>query len=208
MAKRNEAERLELITRYERPLWERGALVCGMDEAGRGPLAGPVYAACVILPPKPLIEGVNDSKKLSQKRREALYPLIKEHAVAYGIGVASEQEIDALNILNATKLAFKRAYESMEISCSIALIDAVKGLSINAEQLPLIHGDAVSYLIAAASILAKVERDNYMLALDACYPQYGFTDNKGYGTKRHIEALKQYGPCAAHRRSFIGSFCT
>ncbi len=207
MAKRNEAERLFALTRYERPYWERGIFPAGMDEAGRGPLAGPVYAACVILPEKPLMEGVNDSKKLSEARREALYPLVKEHAIAFGVGTANEEEIDSLNILNATKLAFRRAYESMEISCPLALVDAVKGLDIEAEQVPLVHGDALSYLIAAASILAKVERDRYMKELDALYPAYGFAQNKGYGTKMHIEALKRHGPCPAHRKSFIGHFC-
>lgn len=207
MAKCDEAERLYLLTSYERPYWERGVFPAGMDEAGRGPLAGPVYAACVVLPASPLIAGVNDSKKLSALKREALYPLIKERALALGVGTASEDEIDGVNILNATKLAFQRAYKAMRAPCAAALVDAVKGLDIGAEQVPLIHGDAVSYLIAAASIVAKVERDRYMLALDALYPQYGFKEHKGYGTKRHIEALKKYGPCPAHRKTFIGHFC-
>lgn len=207
MAKAKEAERLHAITAFERSYWEKGIFPAGMDEVGRGPLAGPVYAACVILPQDTLIEGVNDSKKLSELKREALYPIIKERAIAFGIGTADEQEIDGLNILNATKLAFQRAYQSMAFPCTTILVDAVKGLMIDAEQVPLIHGDAISYLIAAASILAKVERDNYMKELDALYPQYGFKEHKGYGTKKHIEALKKYGPCPAHRRSFIGNFC-
>ncbi|HWS30654.1 MAG TPA: ribonuclease HII [Clostridia bacterium] len=207
MAKRNEAERLYTITAYERPYWERGVSLAGMDEAGRGPLAGPVYAACVVMPGKALIEGVNDSKKLSESRREALYPLIRERAIAFGIGTANEQEIDECNILNATKLAFQRAYQNMACPCATVLVDAVKGLLIDVEQIPLIHGDAISYLIAAASILAKVERDRYMKELDTLYPQYGFKEHKGYGTKKHIEALREYGPCPAHRRSFIGNFC-
>ena len=207
MAKRNEAERLFVLTRYERPYWEQGIFPAGMDEAGRGPLAGPVYAACVILPEKPLLEGVNDSKKLSEARRETLYPLIKEQAVAFSVGTANVGEIEELNILNATKLAFRRSYESMGVACKLVLVDAIKGLDIEAEQVPLVHGDALSYLIAAASILAKVERDRYMRELDTLYPAYGFSENKGYGTKRHIEALKKYGPCPAHRKSFIGHFC-
>ncbi len=207
MAKAKEAERLYAITAFERSYWEKGIFPAGMDEVGRGPLAGPVYAACVMLPQDTLIEGVNDSKKLSELKREALYPIIKERAIAFGIGTADEQEIDGLNILNATKLAFQRAYQSMAFPCTTILVDAVKGLMIDAEQVPLIHGDAISYLIAAASILAKVERDNYMKELDALYPQYGFKEHKGYGTKKHIEALKKYGPCPAHRRSFIGNFC-
>ncbi len=207
MAKAKEAERLHAITAFERSYWEKGIFPAGMDEVGRGPLAGPVYAACVMLPQDTLIEGVNDSKKLSELKREALYPIIKERAIAFGIGTADEQEIDGLNILNATKLAFQRAYQSMAFPCTTILVDAVKGLMIDAEQVPLIHGDAISYLIAAASILAKVERDNYMKELDVLYPQYGFKEHKGYGTKKHIEALKKYGPCPAHRRSFIGNFC-
>ncbi|HWR18933.1 MAG TPA: ribonuclease HII [Clostridia bacterium] len=207
MAKAKEAERLHAITAFERSYWEKGIFPAGMDEVGRGPLAGPVYAACVMLPQDTLIEGVNDSKKLSELKREALYPIIKERAIAFGIGTADEQEIDGLNILNATKLAFQRAYQSMAFPCTTILVDAVKGLMIDAEQVPLIHGDAISYLIAAASILAKVERDNYMKELDTLYPQYGFKEHKGYGTKKHIEALKKYGPCPAHRRSFIGNFC-
>ena len=207
MAKTNEAERLHAITVFERSYWGKGIFPAGMDEAGRGPLAGPVYAACVMLPQDTLIEGVNDSKKISELKREALYPIIKERAIAFGIGTADEQDIDGLNILNATKLAFQRAYKSMAFPCTTILVDAVKGLMIDAEQVPLIHGDAISYLIAAASILAKVERDNYMKELDALYPHYGFKEHKGYGTKKHIEALKKYGPCPAHRRSFIGNFC-
>lgn len=207
MAKISEAERLLLMTVHERPYWEKGIFPAGMDEAGRGPLAGPVYAACVILPQTPLIEGVNDSKKLSEKRREALYPLIKEGAMAFCVGTASEREIDERNILGATKLAFERAFYGMRASCGVALVDAVKGLQIDAAQVPLIHGDAISYLIAAASILAKVERDRYMKELDELYPVYGFREHKGYGTKKHIEALKRYGPCPAHRRTFIAHFC-
>ena len=174
-----------------------------MDEVGRGPLAGPVVAACVILPPEPLIEYVNDSKKVSEKRREKLAPAIRDAALAVGIGWADEREIDEINILRATKNAFVRAYETMNCACTHVLVDAVEGIAIPAEQHALIHGDALSYLIAAASIVAKVERDAYMRRLDAAYPQYGFARNKGYGTAEHIAALKRHGPCPLHRESFI-----
>lgn len=203
MARRNEAERLRALTRLECEFWEAGIFPAGMDEVGRGPLAGPVVAACIILPPEPLIEYVNDSKKVSEKRREKLAPAIRDAAVAVGIGWADEREIDEINILRATKNAFVRAYEAMNCACTHVLVDAVEGIAIPAEQHALIHGDALSYLIAAASIVAKVERDAYMCRMDAAYPQYGFARNKGYGTAEHIEALKRYGPCPLHRESFI-----
>lgn len=203
MAQRNEAERLRALTRLEREFWEAGIFPAGMDEVGRGPLAGPVVAACVILPPEPLIEYVNDSKKVSEKRREKLAPAIRDAAVAVGIGWADEREIDEINILRATKNAFVRAYEAMNCACTHVLVDAVEGIAIPAEQHALIHGDALSYLIAAASIVAKVERDAYMRRMDAAYPQYGFARNKGYGTAEHIAALKRHGPCPLHRESFI-----
>lgn len=204
--KRDEAERLIELTVYERPLWEAGKVVCGMDEVGRGPLAGPVVTCCVIMPPEPLIEGVNDSKKLSEKKREQLYDKIKETAIAVGFGVRDEKEIDELNILNATKEAFASAYRNMGVSADAALIDAVKGLDIPCEKIPLIHGDALSYSIACASILAKVERDRFMEEQEEKYPGYGFAKNKGYGTAEHISALKELGPCEIHRRTFIKNF--
>lgn len=203
MAQRNEAERLWALTRLERQFWGAGVFPAGMDEVGRGPLAGPVVAACVILPPEPLIEYVNDSKKVSEKRREKLAPAIRDAALAVGIGWADEREIDEINILRATKNAFVRAYETMNYACTHVLVDAVEGIAIPAEQHALIHGDALSYLIAAASIVAKVERDAYMRRMDAAYPQYGFARNKGYGTAEHIAALKRHGPCPLHRESFI-----
>lgn len=203
MARRNEAERLYELTRMEREFWEKGIFPAGMDEVGRGPLAGPVVTACIIMPPEPLIEYVNDSKKVSEGRREKLAPVLREKAIAFGTGWADEKEIDAVNILNATKNAFVRAYEKMGFPCEHVFVDAVKGLGIPAKQHPLIHGDAISYLIAAASIVAKVERDAYMREMDALYPEYGFARNKGYGTAEHIAALKQYGPCPIHRQSFI-----
>ena len=201
-----ESERLFELTKYERPLWERGLSVCGMDEVGRGPLAGPVVTCCVIMPPEPLIEGVNDSKKLSEKKREKLYDEIMEKALAVGFGECSEAVIDEINILNATKKAFAEAYFAMGRAVDLALIDAVKGLEIPCEKLPLVHGDALSYSIACASILAKVRRDRFMTEMDGKYEGYGFAKNKGYGTAEHISALRELGPCPIHRRSFIKNF--
>lgn len=206
MPKIDEKERLFELTKYERALWEEGFSVCGMDEVGRGPLAGPVVTCCVIMPKEPLIEGVNDSKKLSEKKRELLYDRIMETAVAVGFGVCDEKIIDEINILNATKRAFSEAYRNMGINADAALIDAVDGIDIPCRRIPIIHGDALSYSIACASILAKVKRDRFMVEMDELYPGYGFSKNKGYGTKEHIEALKTLGPCEIHRRSFIGNF--
>ena len=197
-------ERLNALCGTDRPLWEQGVVFGGMDEAGRGPLAGNVVAACVIMPPEPLLEWVDDSKKLSEKRREAVYEEIMKIARFVGVGQASPEEIDRLNILNATKEAMRRA--AAGAGAQIYLIDAVKGLGLDGEERPIIHGDALSYSIAAASIVAKVTRDRQMLEADRLYPQYGFARNKAYGTKEHIEALKQYGPCPLHRRSFITHF--
>ena len=197
-------ERLNALCGTDRPLWEQGVVFGGMDEAGRGPLAGNVVAACVIMPPEPLIEWVDDSKKLSEKRREAVYEEIMKIARFVGVGQAGPEEIDRLNILNATKEAMRRA--AAGAGAQIYLIDAVKGLGLNGEERPIIHGDALSYSIAAASIVAKVTRDRQMLEADRLYPQYGFARHKGYGTKEHIEALRKYGPCPLHRRSFITHF--
>lgn len=198
-----ERERLFLLTEYERPLWEGGALPGGMDEVGRGPLAGPVVAVCAVLPPEPLIEGVNDSKKLSEKKREALFAVLSGRA-RYGVGVVGWETIDRINILEATRQAFCMAYEAMgEKAPSAVLVDAMKPLPIAAKQISLIHGDAKSYLIGAASILAKVTRDRMMEQYDREYPEYGFAKNKGYGTAEHIAALERFGPCPIHRRSFI-----
>ena len=197
-------ERLNALCGTDRPLWEQGVVFGGMDEAGRGPLAGNVVAACVIMPPEPLIEWVDDSKKLSEKRREAVYEEIMKIARFVGVGQADPEEIDRLNILNATKEAMRRA--AAGAGAQIYLIDAVKGLGLDGEERPIIHGDALSYSIAAASIVAKVTRDRQMLEADRLFPQYGFARNKAYGTKEHIEALKQYGPCPLHRRSFITHF--
>ena len=206
MAKIPEPERLIQITEYERTYWEKGCLVAGMDEVGRGPLAGPVVTACVIMPPEPLIEGINDSKKLSEKKRELLSPRIKETALAYRIEYVYPDVIDEINILEATKLAFRRSFENIGIDCRYVLVDYVSGLEIDAEQVPLVHGDALSYSIGAASIIAKVERDRCMTQMHEKYPMYNFAKNKGYGTKEHIDAIKKYGPCPIHRRSFIKNF--
>ncbi len=184
-------------------------LICGVDEAGRGPLAGPVYAAAVILPPNPEIPGLNDSKKLTEKKREALFPIICETAIAYSIASASEEEIDRLNILQATFLAMRRAVEGLNVSPDLILIDGNQtppGLVVPAQT--VVKGDALSASIAAASVLAKVSRDRYLLDLDKQYPQYGFKKHKGYGTKAHYEALSQYGVSPVHRRSFLKSFFT
>jgi len=206
MPRKNEAERLFELTKIEREYWEKGILPAGMDEVGRGPLAGPVVTACIILPPEPLVEYVNDSKKVSEGRREKLYPQLTELAESWSTGWATPEEIDEANILNATKIAFKRAFDGMTTKPSHLLIDAVTGLEVDAEQHPFIHGDALSYLIAAASIVAKVERDRYMVEMSRMYPEYAFDKNKGYGTAEHIAALKKYGPCPIHRRSFIKNF--
>lgn len=178
-------------------------LICGVDEAGRGPLAGPVCAAAVILPANLDIPGLNDSKKLSDKRRRELFPVIKEKALAYGIAFANEKEIDTINILQATFLAMERAMAQLKISPELALIDGnqKKDFGIPAET--VVHGDSLCASIAAASILAKVTRDDYMLEMAQKYPQYGFDIHKGYGTKAHYAALRENGPCQIHRMTFL-----
>ncbi len=189
---------------YERNAIEQGfTAVCGIDEAGRGPLAGPVYAAAVILPDGLEIPGLNDSKKLTEKKREALFDEICEKAIAYGIGCASEQEIDEINILQATYLAMRRAVEQLSVPADYALVDGnrMPPLAIPGET--VVKGDAKSASIAAASILAKVSRDRVMLLMDPVYPQYQFAKHKGYGTKVHREALLTYGPCPIHRKTFL-----
>lgn len=180
--------------------------ICGVDEAGRGPLAGPVYAAAVILPRGLVIEGLNDSKKLTEKRREALYDVIIEQAVAYGIGSADEKEIDEINILQATFLAMRRAIAQLNVRPDLALIDGNRESDFGVPAETVIGGDGRSANIAAASILAKVTRDRVMLEYARQYPQYGFDVHKGYGTKRHYEALREYGPCPIHRQSFLRKF--
>ena len=177
--------------------------VCGIDEAGRGPLAGPVVAAAVILPEDIQLPGVNDSKKITEKKREILFDFVKEHALAYGIGEASETEIDEINILQATFLAMRRAVEALQIPADYALVDGnrIQGLPVPAET--VIGGDGKVLSIAAASILAKVTRDRYMRDMAAQYPEYGFEKHKGYGTKAHYAAIEQYGICPLHRKTFL-----
>lgn len=178
-------------------------VIAGADEAGRGPLAGDVYAAAVILPPDCVIDGVNDSKKLSEKKREELYDVIIEKAEAYCVATASIEEIERLNILNAAMLAMKRAIEGLNKSYDIALIDGNKTPNVSGNVRAIVKGDGTSQTIAAASILAKVSRDRYMAELDRQYPEYLFSKHKGYGTKLHYELIKKYGPSPVHRMSFL-----
>ena len=201
-----ELQRLQKLTEIDRTYWDQGLVLAGMDEVGRGPLAGPVVVGCVVMPPEPLLPYVNDSKKLSEKRREALYEQILATSLAHSTAWVGPEVIDEINILEATKRGFDEAFSKIGLPVTDVLIDALRGLDIPARQHPLIHGDALTYSIGAASILAKVARDRYMIEQDALYPQYGFARNKGYGTAEHIAALREYGPCPIHRRSFIGHF--
>lgn len=203
---RAEKERARLIeiTAFERALWEKGAVVGGMDEVGRGPLAGPVVAACVIMPKEPLIEGIKDSKKVAEAKRETLFARIKDEALGLGFGWVDNTCIDSINILNATRRAMCAAYEDMAAACDMMLIDALE-IELPCKVQAIVKGDALSYSIAAASIAAKVTRDAFMRRADERYPQYGFARNKGYGTKEHMEAIARFGPCPLHRRSFIRS---
>ena len=196
--------RLEEISQTDRAIWETGRAFAGIDEAGRGPLCGPVAAACVVMPKAPLLLYVDDSKKLTEKRRETLYDQILKTAVYARVILAPPEEIDRVNILNATKNAM--ALAAKDAPCDLFLVDAIDRLDVAGEVRGIVHGDALCYSIAAASILAKVTRDRLMRELDGQYPQYGFAKNKGYGTAQHIAALREYGPCPAHRRSFIGHF--
>ena len=181
--------------------------VCGVDEAGRGPLAGPVCAAAVILPESLIIDGLNDSKKLTEKKREALYDVIIEKAVAYSIAFASVEEIEEFNILNATFLAMTRAVEGLDIPADFAIIDGNKiPPDLKIPSVSVVKGDSASFSIAAASVLAKVTRDRLMLKFDEQYPEYNFKKHKGYGTKEHIEAIGKYGACKEHRMSFMRKF--
>ena len=189
---------------FEQAAYLRGfTAVCGIDEAGRGPLAGPVYAAAVWLPEGLVIEGLNDSKKLSEKKREALFDVICENALAYGIGYADENEIDEINILQATYLAMRRAYENMQKTCDYVLVDGNRMPPMPVQGETIVKGDAKSPSIAAASILAKVSRDRVMLEYAKQYPEYQFEKHKGYGTKVHVEALLEHGPSPIHRKTFL-----
>ncbi|MBN1778579.1 MAG: ribonuclease HII [Clostridiales bacterium] len=196
--------RSEALYRHDCALDAFGTSLAGMDEAGRGPLLGPVVAACVIMPREPVLPWIDDSKKLSSLRREAVLEEILAHALAIGIGEASVREIDEINILNATKLAMQRA--AAAVPATLCLVDAVQNLDLPFAVRPILHGDAVSYSVAAASIVAKVTRDRQVLGLAERYPRYGLSHNKGYGTPEHIAAIRRYGACPEHRRSFIGKF--
>ena len=193
---------------YENEAISKGyRAVCGVDEAGRGPLAGPVCAAAVILPPGKIIEGVNDSKKVSEKKREKLYEEITSSAIAWGVGIIDQTEIDNINILNATKKGLTQSLKELEVKPDLILVDALTKIdTLGIPYRSIIKGDAKSYSIAAASIIAKVTRDRIMRQWDELYPMYGFEKHKGYGTKMHIEAIKEYGICPLHRRSFVKKF--
>ena len=182
------------------------SVICGVDEAGRGPLAGPVCAAAVILPPNLLIPGLDDSKKLTDKRRRELFPIIKEQAVAYAIAMVDHEKIDEINILQATLLAMEQAISQLSVKPDLALIDGNREKDFGVPCCTVIHGDSLSASIAAASVLAKVTRDDYMLQMAQVYPQYGFDIHKGYGTKAHYAALRESGPSCIHRMSFLKKF--
>ena len=200
----NREERARSLMAFDEGYRTCGTVLAGMDEVGRGPLAGNVVTACVIMPAEPLIPWIDDSKKLSESRREKVYREILNIALWIGTGEVSPQEIDAINILQATRKAMRIAAE--QVPADVFLIDAVKDLGLKGREVPIIRGDATSYCIAAASIIAKVTRDRQMAEADRLYPEYGFARNKGYGTQEHIEALKKYGPCPIHRRTFIRNF--
>lgn len=194
---------MEEFYQFEQEAYEKGILIAGADEAGRGPLAGPVVAAAVILPYGDWIEGVNDSKKLSEKKREALYEQIVDKALAWSVGIVEEDVIDEINILNAARLAFQQAVQGLAPQPDFVYCDQITGLELGVAHLPIVKGDAKVYSIAAASIVAKVARDRLMRDMGEKYPAYGFEKHKGYGTKAHREALVKYGPCPIHRRSFL-----
>lgn len=199
---------MEDLWSFEQRAWDEGFThVCGVDEAGRGPLAGPVCAAAVILPPNAEIDGLNDSKKLTAKRREALYDVILSQAVAYGIAMVDEKTIDEINILQATFLAMRQAVEQLSMTPELALVDGNREPDFGSIPVKtIIKGDSLSANIAAASILAKVTRDRFMMEQDQIYPQYGFAVHKGYGTQAHYAALRTYGACPIHRKSFLKKF--
>lgn len=206
--KEKEIERLNLLKEEENKLYENNInYICGIDEAGRGPLAGPVVVGAVILPKDSFIEGVNDSKKISEKKRERIYESIIEEAIAYSVGIVEQKTIDEINILNATKLGVKRALEGLTTKPDVIMVDALNNMdTLGIPYISVIKGDAKNYCISAASIIAKVTRDRIMREWDEIYPIYGFAKHKGYGTAEHIRILKENGPCILHRRSFIKNF--
>ena len=198
----------DVLKEYEKNLYEEGVkLIAGIDEAGRGPLAGPVVVGVVILRETSFIEGINDSKKISEAKREKLYEEITNEAVAWSVGIVDETRIDEINILNATKEALTKAISNLKIKPEIILVDALDKIdTLSIPYISIIKGDAKIYSIAAASIIAKVTRDRIIRSYDKIYPEYEFIKNKGYGTAKHIEAIKQYGLCPIHRRSFTKNF--
>lgn len=206
--KEKELERLTNLKEHEKELHEKGfKYICGIDEAGRGPLAGPVVVAAVIMPQESMIEGVNDSKKISEKKREALYDQIIKEAISYGVAIIGQDEIDNINILNATKKGLTMSLENLTEKPDLILVDALE--HINTLGIPyesIIKGDAKAYSISAASIIAKVTRDRIMREWAEIYPEYGFEIHKGYGTAKHISAIKEYGLCPIHRKSFTKKF--
>ncbi len=206
--KEKELERLINLKQIEKELYEKGFQhICGIDEAGRGPLAGPVVVAGVIMPKDSMIEGVNDSKKVSEKKREKLYDLIIEEAISYSVAVIGQDIIDDINILNATKQGVTQVVEGLDVKPDLIIVDALTNINTKGIQYEsIIKGDAKCYNIAAASIIAKVTRDRIIRQWDEIYPQYGFAAHKGYGTARHIAAIKEYGLCPIHRKSFTKNF--
>ena len=206
--KEKEEARLIELKKIDKEFFDKGVkYIAGIDEAGRGPLAGPVVVASVILPQESMIEGVNDSKKVSEAKREKLYDLIINEAISYGIGIIYQDEIDEINILQATKKGLTEAIKQMEIKPNIIMVDALNGIdTLGIPYKSIIKGDAKCYSIAASSIVAKVTRDRIMREWDKVYPEYGFGSHKGYGTAKHISAIKEFGPCPIHRRSFITKF--
>ena len=192
----------------EHPLeWDHDQILVGIDEAGRGPLAGPVVVASVIMPENSMIEGVNDSKKVSEKKREKLYDLILEEAISYGVGIIGQDEIDDINILNATKKGLTVSLKELTQKPDLIIVDALTNIdTLGTPYESIIKGDAKCYSISAASIIAKVTRDRIMREWDKIYPQYGFAQHKGYGTSAHISSIKEYGPCPLHRKTFIKNF--
>lgn len=208
--KEKEEERLIKLKQMEKEIYDNNnniQLICGVDEAGRGPLAGPVVVACCIMPKDSMIEGINDSKKVSEKKREIIYEKIVEEATAYGVGIIDQKEIDHINILNATKVGVTRALQDMAEKPDLILIDALEKIdTLGVPYKSIIKGDEIAYSISAASIIAKVTRDRIMRQWDEVYPEYGFERHKGYGTAYHIQAIKEYGLCPIHRKSFTKKF--
>lgn len=202
--KEKEEQRLTELKKIENEIYKTGVqTICGIDEAGRGPLAGPVVVAAVIMPKDSFIEGVNDSKKVSEKKREALYEQITDEAIAWGVGIIDQKEIDEINILNATKKGLTTAIKELKVKPDRIIVDALDKIdTLGIPYTPIIKGDAKCYSIAAASIIAKVTRDRIMRQWDEIYPMYGFEKHKGYGTAMHMQAIREYGLCPIHRRSF------